>query len=63
MGLSEKNPGVLNWIEVRGERGTGLEIDGILLKEGELELCSAYTSVVGIKDYRGVTPTANSLGR
>ena len=39
VGLSEKNSGVLNWIEVRGVRGIGLEIDGILFK-GEHKLCS-----------------------
>ena len=36
---SEKNSGVLNWIEVREVRGIGLEIDGILFK-GEHKLCS-----------------------
>ena len=38
VGLSEKNSGVLNWIEVRGVRGIGLEIDGILFKV-EHKLC------------------------
>ena len=34
--LSEKDSDMLNWIEVRGLKGTGLDIDGILLK-GEHE--------------------------
>ena len=38
--LSEKNPSVFNWIEVRGVSGMGREIPGILLKEGEHELYS-----------------------
>ena len=52
MGLSEKIPGVLNWIEVRRVRRTALEIDGILFEEEEYEHCSVYASVVGMKDYR-----------
>ena len=46
MNLSfEKNPGVLNWIKVRGVRGMGLESDGILFK-GQHKPCSVYVSVV-----------------
>ena len=41
----EKNPGVLNWIEVRGVRGMGLKIGSLLFK-GQHELCSVYASVV-----------------
>ena len=37
----EKNPGVLNWIEVRGVRWVGLESDVILFKEGEHTLSFA----------------------
>ena len=42
---------MLNWSEVRGVSGMGLEIDGILLKAGEHELCSVYASVV-LLEYR-----------
>ena len=34
----EENPGVLNWIEVRGVRRMGLKRD-VLFLEGEHELC------------------------
>ena len=46
--LFGENPGVLNWIEVRGVRRMGLKRDVILL-EGEHELCSVYVSAVLLK--------------
>ena len=49
MGLSEKSPGVLNWIEVRRVRRMGLECDVISFKEGEYKLCSVYASIVLIQ--------------
>ena len=45
----QKNPGVLNWIEVRGVRWMGLESDVVSFKEGEDKLCSVYASIVLLK--------------
>ena len=41
----EKNPGVLNWIEVRGVRWVGLESDVISFQEGEHTLSFAVRMI------------------
>ena len=47
--LFEKNPGVLNWIEVRGVRRVGLKRNVILLEGGGHGLCSMYASIFSMK--------------
>ena len=42
----EENPGVLDWIEIRGVGRMRLERNGISLEEGEHQLCSVYSSIV-----------------